>query len=208
MKQFYVYLHFRAVGTVFYVGKGTGKRSHDFSRRNKHHERIVAKDGKQNIEVLVFPRNTEQQAFSDEVKWIRVLREAEFDLCNQTGGGEGLSNITDELRERIAKTATGKIPSLETRAKMSASRIGNSNSLGKKLPPFTEEHRAKIGAVHKGKTVSVETRGKLAETSRGNKNCVGRKIRGWKQSEETRSRMSEIRKAWWAEQKRAASGSA
>jgi hypothetical protein len=210
MKQFYVYMHFRSGGNPFYVGKGTGKRSHDFSRRNTHHERIVAKDGKQNIEVLVFPRATEQLALADEILWIKILHESGYELCNQTSGGDGLVNPSEEVRAKISAKLKGKKLSLETRAKMSASQIGNKNTLGKKLPSFTAEHRAKIGQSHKRKVVSEETRAKLSAASiaNGSGGIRGKGSSGHKHTPEMRIKISSVKKAWWAEKKLAASGSA
>ena len=44
---FYVYMHCRPDGSVFYVGKGCGKRARDFaSRSQKHHEIVASSDEK------------------------------------------------------------------------------------------------------------------------------------------------------------------
>lgn len=127
---FYVHLHLKPNGEPFYVGKGcdgTVRRSHDFSRRNRYHKCIVNKYGKENIEVLVFPRDNESQAFEDEVKWIKCLRNQGYILANMTDGGEGASGLiqSDETRAKISKShmgnqyAKGAKRSLETRRKMS-----------------------------------------------------------------------------------------
>lgn len=101
---FYTYLHCRPDGTPFYVGKGSGKRSHWFYQRTKHHNHIIAKYGIENIGVFVFPCESEEQAFVDEQHQIAQLRREGAKLCNLTDGGEGKS---------------GFIPSQETRQKMS-----------------------------------------------------------------------------------------
>ena len=102
-------------------------RSHNLSKRSDHHKRIVAKHG---IEILIFQRDSEQHAFDDEIKWIKVLREAGYELANKTNGGEGCSGCS---------------PSIETRKKISKSNKGKLK--GRKLSP---EHCAKIGIAMEG----------------------------------------------------------
>jgi hypothetical protein len=176
--KFYIYLHLKPNGDPFYVGKGTLYRTKDLNKRNQHHKNIVAKHGAKNVEILIFPRETEQMAFDDEVKWIQVLREAGYELSNKTNGGEGTS---------------GRILSLESRNKMSASAMGNqkgignksrtgqTNSLetnrkgaisrtGKKRAPFSKEHLANLSDSHKGKKYpprSAEHRANLSASHIG-----------------------------------------
>lgn len=168
MKQFYVYLHLKPNGEPFYVGKGTFRRSNLFSVRNPHHKNIVAKYGKENIEVMRFPRDTEASALADEIAWIKVLRESGFVLTNMTDGGDGVSgwipseseierrrNISTETRNKIAKAHIGNTyrlgmkASAETLAKMSASRKGKPTK--RRGCKFTQEHCAKLSAAKKGK---------------------------------------------------------
>jgi group I intron endonuclease len=62
-----------------------------------------------------------------------------------------------------AGSPLGKKASAETRARMSALR------LGKKLPPFTAEHRAKISAARLGTKASSETKAKMTAFRAGRK---------------------------------------
>src|SRR6266404_5237269 len=111
----------------FYVGKGNYGRAYEFmSGRNRHHKNIVAKYGKENIGVFVFPCDSEEQAFSDEKQQIAQLRRDGYVLANQTDGGEGKS---------------GCIASKEAREKISASLIGNKHTLGHK---HTKESKKKM----------------------------------------------------------------
>ena len=132
MKQFYTYIHSRPDGTPFYIGKGCEKRSHHFYKRNKYHNSIVAKYGKENIIVSIFYCESEEQSHKDEIQQIAQLRNEGYRLANLTDGGEGSS---------------GLIASVETREKMSASQRG------KKRP---SEVILKISEKNKGKKRTIE----------------------------------------------------
>jgi hypothetical protein len=183
---FYVYLHCRPDGSPFYVGKGSGKRSHIFanSKRSQHHQNIVAKHGKNNIEVLVFPRESEAQALADEIQWIRTLREAGYELANLCDGGEGLVNPSESTRAKMSANGKVRKYSPETRAKLSiakkarplstesckklsASKMGNKCGLGYK---HTAESIAKMSAYRLGKKASPETCAKMSVAQLGNQN--------------------------------------
>ena len=95
--QFYTYLHCKPDGTPFYVGKGSGRRAHEFQRRNRHHEFIVQKYGRKNIKVFIFACESEEQAFSDEIHQISQLRKEDIKLTNVSGGGEGATGAYKTL---------------------------------------------------------------------------------------------------------------
>lgn len=134
MKHFYTYLHCKPNGDPFYVGKGCGRRSNDFTGgRNQHHKNIIAKHGKENILVYVFPCNSEAEAFADEIQQIAQLRAEGYDLCNQTYGGEG---------------AAGLVCLPETRKKLAAANAGKQNCLGHKQ---SGEHKMHISMSLRGK---------------------------------------------------------
>jgi hypothetical protein len=142
--QFYVYLHARPDGSVFYVGKGKGKRVYDFrNNRNPHYLRTVDRAGKENVLVTIFPCDDEPDSFYVETIVIDLLRKRGDRLCNLTDGGDGVRGyvMTDEVR-----------------AKMSAARKGK---------PLTLEHRQKMSEAHKGRKFSEETRKKISEALTG-----------------------------------------
>lgn len=189
---FYTYLHCKPNGDPFYVGKGSFGRSHsnrsrEFKRaRNPHHKSIVQKYGAENIQVFVFPCESEHQALADEVQQIAQLRRAGFRLSNVTDGGEGVC---------------GWVATTETRAKMSAMRLGKKRpkefsktmSLAKTGKKFTKEHRenlslAKIGrpSSKKGVPISAEQKAKISFALKGR--VSNRK--GVRVSDETRAKMS------------------
>lgn len=183
MTTYYIYLHYRPDGTPFYVGKGCDKwykRSHCFTGRSKYHKNIVAKYGKENIKIQVFPCESENHAFEEEIRTIAKLRSEGYCLCNLTNGGEGTSGAatSQEVRANRAeitkKTWTGRKHKPESILKMTASRTGKKQ---------TDSHRDAIRKAHIGKTASEETRAKLSEHA---------KKRTF--SEETRKKMSDAQK--------------
>jgi len=70
-------------------------------------------------------------------------------------------NKNSEQRLKTSITLSGIPKSKETRANMSASRIGNTNGTGNKDKPRTEEIKAKISASKLGKAFSEEHKAKL-----------------------------------------------
>lgn len=78
----------------------------------------------------------------------------------------------------------GGHPSPETRAKLSAAKLGNQNALGNKGnlgKKASSETRARMSAAQMGNTKSLgkkaseETRAKMSVAAMGNTNCLGRK---------------------------------
>ena len=86
--KFYVYLHVRPSGEIFYVGKGSNRRAFDMSptRRTAHHRNIVNKYGRDAIEVRMIPCMYEEEAFQLEKALIAIHKPT---LVNLTDGGEG-----------------------------------------------------------------------------------------------------------------------
>lgn len=190
-KQFYVYTHARPDGTVFYVGKGHGKRAWRFVQRNNYHSSIVSKYGKESIIVETLNCKSERHAFDLEEFMIRMYRRMGMKLANFTNGGDGVSglvhseeskklmslkqsNRNSEWRRKIGEGNKGKKRSDEFISKISAALRAR--------PPISEETRKKLKDAWKlrGK-VSDETRLKISMALKN-------------PSEETRKKMSESRK--------------
>lgn len=178
---YYIYFHINPLkNEIFYVGKGCGNRSHDFRRRGKFYKDYIKKYT--NIIVNIVEENlTEQEAFDREIFYIKKIGRRDLGLgplVNQTDGGDGVSNPSEESKKKNSESKKGKktwnnglkgIYTDETLQKMSESKKGNKFCLGRKL--------------------SDETKKKLSEKSKGNKNCIGRYM-----SEETRKKISEALK--------------
>jgi len=181
--NYYVYLHCKPKGDPFYVGKGSGKRCREFTvSRTLRHRNTIAKYGRKNIGVFVFPCESQRQALDDEALWIAQLRLEGWGLVNITNGGDGPSGyihteadrrkmserlkgnkrwvnriFSEEAIQRITKASTGKKQSAETIAK----RV--SKTKGQKRSP---EFCAAITARMRGRTHSQETRAKLSEIAK------------------------------------------
>lgn len=163
-RTYYIYLHRRAdTGEVFYVGKGTRTKKHQYARsgdvtsRNPHWKRIVAKHGY--VIDLIADFFIESDAFDLERKLIAEygLSRNGGALCNLTAGGEGHSGYspTETTRAKLRTQVSGarhpnygKRLSAETCRKKSESMKASPYSLrGKKLPAWWKEKIAvtKVG---------------------------------------------------------------
>jgi len=159
MKTHYTYAHAKPDGTIFYIGKGIGRRAYS-KNRNDYWKNIVAKYG---YEVQILAHwDTEVEALDHEVLLIACMKDMGIELCNLTDGGEGATGYKHK-EEHKAKlkgntygastwgmTFKGKKHSAESRAKMSYVRIGNKNKAGTTL---SAESKAKISKAMKGKIV-------------------------------------------------------
>jgi hypothetical protein len=95
------YVHARPDGGVFYVGKGSTKRSLDFkNNRNNHYLNIVKKHGSDNILVGCLPCSSEEISFDLEKGLIKCLRRMGVELANRTDGGEGVSGYRFDSTQR------------------------------------------------------------------------------------------------------------
>ena len=157
MKTHYTYAHSKPDGTIFYIGKGIGRRAYS-KNRNDYWKRIVAKYGYE-VQILAY-WDTEEEALDHEVLLISCMKDMKIELCNLTDGGEGATGYkhTNEHKTKLkgnsygastwGMTFKGKKHSEESKAKMSYVRIGNKNKAGTTL---SEESKAKISASNLGK---------------------------------------------------------
>lgn len=175
----------------FYVGKGNGKRAYVHLRKT-HNARLSLRLAQLDVKGLL-PHIEIIEAIDDEhAKFLEVCLidvigrqdQGRGPLYNQTDGGDGLSSASAQTRQKmaeaklgkrrapfseewcanIAQSQKGKTPSVETRAKLSAS----------------------VSAARTGTKLSAETIAKRTATRKRLGSCVGRK-----HSEETRRKMSE-----------------
>lgn len=192
-KKFYVYEHWRPDRSeCFYVGKGHGRRAYDMRRgRNRWHNFMVAKLSALGTAVeikIVADGLTEREAFDLEVERIAFWKNDGADLCNLTIGGDGPSGRkhTEEWKQANSERMKGRTVSEETRAKISASAIGNKRSLGIKRTP---EQIEKTAAASRGKTRPPELKARLSAIRIANPTFLGKT-----HTEEWRKNMSESQK--------------
>lgn len=157
--EYYVYLHLRkSDGSVFYVGKGKGRRAWNLKHRtNSRWQRVSRKHGCE--VVLVAQDLPEVCALSMERALIGVYRNS---LVNMTDGGEGASGYvhTPEGRAKMSAAWEGRVVTEEWRANMSKARKGK---------PHSPEHVRKQAEAQRGKVYSEETKAKIGAAQRGKK---------------------------------------
>ena len=222
--QFYAYVHARPDTTdasgIFYVGKGKGRRSHDFSARNYHHGNVIGKYGEDVILVGRFDCSSEEFALDLEKGLIKALKRAGVKLTNMTDGGEGISGYshTEETRMLMGEQRKGRTHKPETLEKMSKARsLQNNYFYGKN---HTEESKLKISVAKTGspgfwlgKIRDPLTRAKISESLMGKpgrqhteetKAKMSAAQKGRKQkpvNEETRKKLSQAASISWAKRK-------
>lgn len=118
--------------------------------------------------------------------------------CRLTGAVGRVGKLSEDTKEKISKTKTGKKKSQEHIEKMRQARTGKTVS---------EESREKIRSANIGKKLSQETRQKISEAKRGVpmkspkpeevKQRISATLKGRKPSEETRLKLSEAAKKRW-----------
>jgi hypothetical protein len=90
MTNFYVYAHIRKDnGACFYIGKGTNKRYESKVGRSVYWHNIVNKVGFTHN--IIANNLSETEALNFEIALIKSAKNAGFNLCNLTNGGEGVS---------------------------------------------------------------------------------------------------------------------
>ena len=167
---YYTYAYLREDKTPYYIGKGKGSRIYRKTRR--------IKPPKDKSRIIYLKQNlTEEEAFRHEIYMIAVFGRKDLGtgiLHNMTNGGEGGSGrvLSEETRRKLSDANRGKnhpnygkTTSLETKAKMSASKKN-----------MSDETRAKYSAANTGenhpfygKTHSPETRAKYSAARKGRK---------------------------------------
>ena len=176
--MFYTYAHYKPDNSVFYIGKGQGRRAFDKISRSKKWKAIVQESGHK-VEILAhWP--TEQEAFEHEIFLIECFRSMGAPLVNVSKGGYGASGYrhTAEYVEHMKSIMAGSGNAFFGKA--------HSASTKEKISQAKKKNPTKYWL---GKSRSEDTKLKLAEASKGNKNSVG-----FVHSEESRKRNSEAQK--------------
>jgi len=79
--------------------------------------------------------STVENCIAAEMWWIAYGRCLGWPLTNATDGGEGWrGKHTPETKQKISDALKGRLPSQETRDKLSVARLGNTNAVGSRGP--------------------------------------------------------------------------
>ena len=153
MEGYYIYEHTRLdTGEVFYVGKGTIKktnsygRSQERSRRSDLWKKVINKT-EYRIDI-VFEHESEKKVFEKECELIKLYGRKDLGLgplVNFTDGGDGTSGAirSDRFKEKVSKTHKNKVVSEKTKSLIKEKR---------KTQIITPKHRENISIGLKGKT--------------------------------------------------------
>lgn len=199
-----VYAIKNLVNSKMYIGS-----SYDFKRRfrshkaefrsNDHHniklQRAWNKHGSENFAFEKLIVCSKEDLIMYEQRAIDI-----FDVINNgyniapNAGNPGGYAPSEETREKLRKSSTGKKHTDETKLRLSELAKGR---------VIAKETRAKLSAVHKGRIVTTETRAKISAAHKGMKfpDSARKKLSeantGRKASEETKAKMSESHKKRW-----------
>ncbi len=204
-KSFYAYTHSRPDGSVFYVGKGSGRRAWNFTHgRNPHHRSIIKKHGAENIVVTVFPCDNEESAFELE----RMMIAEHPDLANMTEGGEGASGrpISENTRRAFDEYRNRKVPKTEAQLAACSEAMKKAwrenPAMRENAERMAEARRgvprpahvvAALVKAHKGKKQS----GERLEQTRASQQIAQEAAKAWHSSEEGRKWHEEHGKKSW-----------
>lgn len=174
MKLFYTYIHKKTSdGSVFYVGKGVGKRAWDCSRRNPKWKSIVAKHG--HVVEVCAEWESSEEAFQHEKFLIWCFKDMGCNLANLTDGGDGPNGYkyTVEQKAKISLRRVGYKHSEETKAKISLAQKGIPRG------PMSDDAKIKMSASHIGRIyppMSDAAKKKLSENNGSKRPDVRAKI--------------------------------
>lgn len=155
--MYYVYLHKKLNGEVFYVGKGKGKRAYSKHNRNPHWENIVKKHGF--VAEIVLADLQEWYAFELEKDLISYygLKSEGGTLVNIVSGGGGNGNyiFNEEDRKLISQKNSGNGNGRADKNLYNLVRIHDGETFTGTRQSFTDKYNIVISDLFKSKVVTV-----------------------------------------------------
>lgn len=156
MSVFCVYTHAKPDGSIFYVGKGSLRRAKHIQRKNNpHHSHVVAKYGRENIQIDWIICESEEDALAKEMEAIQYLRSVGHNLVNITLGGDGVTGLRHSLttKARISAGTKGQKKPESMKRKLSARVSGKGNPMYGRAKTVIEKARQseKVGGLKNGR---------------------------------------------------------
>lgn len=160
----YVYQHVRLdTNEVFYIGMGSNKkRAYSKDSRSEHWHNVVNKAG-YSVQIIA-EGISYQDALALEIQLVKVIGRKDLGLgplVNKTDGGEGQINMSEETRQKISESLSGRkgIPcTKEHKQKLS--------NLFKNVK-LSEHHKQKLSNSHKGMKLSEKQKQKISDKLKG-----------------------------------------
>jgi hypothetical protein len=191
--KFYTYIHRSATdGSIFYIGKGSGKRAWNFNHRSKTWKEFVASHGV--IVDIAAYWDLEKDSLSHECLLIECMKDLGIKLCNLAKGGtQGPTGyrFTEEQRKALSLQRKGYKHSEETKRKISIGQQGRIGNL------WTEEQRLAASASRKGRPGRQKSQEELLKLSLNNgsrrqdvRDKIASSLKGRKSTQETRVKQS------------------
>lgn len=162
MEKYYVYMHKRnSDGAIFYVGKGYGTRAFRRHGRSIHWNNVVAKHG---LIVEICQENMqEDNAFLLEMWLISKFRHEGISLVNLTDGGEGMSNPSEETRNKLSASKLGRKMSDDQKRAVSERMKGSLNHFFGKT--FSDDHKERLAKAREGRKLSRQHAAKIGKSN-------------------------------------------
>ena len=152
----YIYLITNTINGKKYIGKceRPAHKSTKYMGSGTYIQSAINKYGIENFTKELIEENLSKETICEREKyWIKKLNtKSEFGY-NLTDGGDGVINVTDEVRKKISEKNKKLVGELNSR-------------YGAKL---TEEHKEILRISNLGKTVSEETKKKISNSKLGSK---------------------------------------
>ena len=214
MNTFYVYILYREDGRPFYVGKGTGRRwlNHERYpvRGRSHRDNIICDMQARGVAV---PKRKVAEGLSNadacalEIRLIAEIgREPHGPLINQTRGGDGLVDPSQEIIAKIRAGNLGKKHpddvrkkiSINTRAALAKPDVKERHRKAISKAQSSPDYRARMSAAIRASHSSAEVRARISAGIRAALSSpevrarISAKNRGRKHSEAFRAKMRAI----------------
>jgi group I intron endonuclease len=182
-----IYKTVNAINGKFYIGQDTNNNP-KYLGSGTLIKLAIKKYGRENFQKEILEYCSTQEELNEKEKyWIKETKAIKLGY-NLAEGGFGVSNMSDEIKEKISKSKKGKKLNLTEEQRQQY-------SLRMKNRKISEEARKKIVQAHKGKKLSQEHIKKLSESNKGKKlteeqkRKIGEKSKGRRHTEEAKRKI-------------------